>query len=100
MRLMRVDSWAKRSFGWVKYLLVCSFLTHSLFCQDRLISASVYTPDEDECALPFLFHGDWGSAGENQTLIGQHMGMWAEAHNALFLIALGDNFYCKCLINP
>lgn len=39
--------------------------------------------------------GDWGLPGFNQTLIATQMAMWAEQHHANFVVALGDNFYCK-----
>jgi len=47
--------------------------------------------------LNFLFFGDWGVAGENQTIIAESMGSWAQDNNSSFVIALGDNFYCKFL---
>ena len=49
----------------------------------------------EEGSLNFLFHGDWGYPGENQTLIAEQMGIWAEKNEAEFVIALGDNFYCE-----
>lgn len=45
--------------------------------------------------LNFLFFGDWGYSGHNQTLVAQEMGYWSGNHSAKFLIALGDNFYSK-----
>jgi hypothetical protein len=48
-------------------------------------------------AINFLFLGDWGYVGENQTLIATQMGYWAEEHHASFVVALGDNFYGKLL---
>lgn len=53
--------------------------------------------DPSNATVNFLFHGDWGWPGVNQTLIGWQMGNWSQAHNADFLIALGDNFYRKPL---
>jgi hypothetical protein len=44
-------------------------------------------------AINFLFLGDWGYVGENQTFIATQMGYWAEEHDASFVVALGDNFY-------
>lgn len=48
--------------------------------------------------IPFLIHGDWGTPGENQTKIAEQMNTWSLDNQAKFLIALGDNFYCKNLM--
>lgn len=49
----------------------------------------------NKSSLDFLFHGDWGWPGENQTLVAQQMATWSLARQADFLVALGDNFYRK-----
>ena len=54
----------------------------------RLVSASN--------SINFLFLGDWGYAGTNQSLIASQMGDWAGQNKADFVISLGDNFYSKC----
>ena len=46
-------------------------------------------------AVSFLLLGDWGLSGSNQTMIAKEMGVWAQQHNASFVVALGDNFYCE-----
>lgn len=51
----------------------------------------------DSPSVRFLFHGDWGWPGINQTLVAYQMGNWSFDNKAQFLIALGDNFYSKCL---
>jgi acid phosphatase len=43
--------------------------------------------------VPFLIHGDWGTPGENQTKIADQMNSWSLQNQAMFLVALGDNFY-------
>lgn len=46
-------------------------------------------------SVNFLFIGDWGYVGVNQTMIAEQMGIWSQQNNASFVIALGDNFYRK-----
>ncbi len=46
-------------------------------------------------SLNFLFLGDWGTPGVNQSLIAESMGNWSRLNNAKFVVALGDNFYCE-----
>jgi hypothetical protein len=46
-------------------------------------------------SVNFLLIGDWGLPGFNQSLIADHMGEWAAKEQLAFVVALGDNFYCK-----
>lgn len=46
-------------------------------------------------SVNFLFFGDWGYAGTNQSLIAAQMGDWAGENKAKFVVSLGDNFYSK-----
>ena len=39
-------------------------------------------------SLNFLFFGDWGLPGTNQSLIAQQMGIWAQEKNAAFVVTL------------
>jgi hypothetical protein len=48
---------------------------------------------DQRASISFLFHGDWGWPGLNQSLVGHQMGNWSQRNRADFLIALGDNFY-------
>jgi hypothetical protein len=50
-------------------------------------------------SVNFLFIGDWGVTGINQTMIADQMGIWSQKNNASFVIALGDNFYRKTFTN-
>lgn len=51
-------------------------------------------------SLSFSFLGDWGYSGYNQSLVAQSMAVWSMKNNASFVIALGDNFYSKCIVFP
>jgi hypothetical protein len=46
-------------------------------------------------SVNFMLLGDWGLPGYNQSLIAAQMATWADANQAQFVVALGDNFYCK-----
>jgi hypothetical protein len=48
-----------------------------------------------ETSLRFMLLGDWGLPGLNQSLVAEQMGLWSSENHANFVIALGDNFYCK-----
>jgi acid phosphatase len=59
-----------------------------------LLPRSLFAADATESALNFLLVGDWGRNGEpDQTTVATQMGMAAQATDAKFVIALGDNFY-------
>lgn len=45
--------------------------------------------------VSFLLLGDWGLPGYNQSLVAGQMSTWAANHKSSFVVALGDNFYCK-----
>jgi hypothetical protein len=70
-------------------LLLFSFL-HFTLPSKQLVLEDISNPTQ---SLSFLFHGDWGWPGINQTLVGYAMGNWSVQNDAKFLIALGDNFY-------
>jgi hypothetical protein len=49
-------------------------------------------------SVNFVFFGDWGYLGENQTLVASSMSQWTQDNGGKFVIALGDNFYGKLFI--
>lgn len=62
-------------------------------CLLFLIPCSAHA--EEPVELSFLLIGDWGLSGINQTIIASQMGDWAARSRSSFVVALGDNFYCK-----
>ena len=60
-----------------------------------IIVVEMASVTETEEGLSFLLLGDWGLPGSNQSLIAEQMDIWAQQHRASFIVALGDNFYCK-----
>ena len=61
-----------------------------------LVGAAIAAILNCVCAssVNFALLGDWGLPCQNQSLIAQQMGIWAELNEANFVVALGDNFYC------
>lgn len=53
----------------------------------------------NKSTVDFLFLGDWGVPGVNQTLVANQMGNWSEQHLADFVVSLGDNFYGKVALH-
>ena len=54
---------------------------------------SIYIKEDDKSSLSFLFLGDWGWTGVNQSSVADQMSLWSSENDASFVIALGDNFY-------
>ena len=46
-----------------------------------------------DSSLSFLFLGDYGWPGKNQTEVANQMSIWSSNSKASFVIGLGDNFY-------
>lgn len=53
----------------------------------------------EAASFNFIVHGDWGWIGENQSLVADQMGRYADMLEARFVIALGDNFYVDGIKN-
>lgn len=59
-----------------------------------LLPRSLFAADATPGGLNFLVLGDWGRNGEpDQTAVATQMGIAAQAMDAKFIIAVGDNFY-------
>lgn len=59
-----------------------------------LLPRSLFAADAPRGGLNFLILGDWGRNGEpDQAAVAAQMGIAAQAMNAKFVIAVGDNFY-------
>ena len=59
-----------------------------------LLPRSLFAADAPRGGLNFLVLGDWGRNGEpDQTAVATQMGIAAQAMDAKFVIAVGDNFY-------
>jgi tartrate-resistant acid phosphatase type 5 len=59
-----------------------------------LLPRSLFAADAPRGGLNFLILGDWGRNGEpDQTAVATQMGIAAQAMDAKFVIAVGDNFY-------
>lgn len=73
-----------------------SLVVIGVLIQFLLIPRTFATVSSTACTngVPFLIHGDWGTPGENQTKIADQMNSWSLQNQAMFLVALGDNFYC------
>jgi hypothetical protein len=63
-----------------------------------IVSVKLCAGSSGEQSVNFLLIGDWGLPGFNQSLIADKMGKWATKEHLAFVVALGDNFYCKCQI--
>lgn len=71
-------------------------MIHLLYCACSLLLVSKILGSEAPLdTVSFLLIGDWGIPGLNQTMIATQMGDWAQQNKASFVVALGDNFYCK-----
>jgi acid phosphatase len=59
-----------------------------------LLPGSLFAADAPRGGLNFLVLGDWGRNGEpDQKAVATQMGIAAQAMDARFVIAVGDNFY-------
>jgi acid phosphatase len=59
-----------------------------------LLPRTLFAADAPPGGLNFLIIGDWGRNGEpDQAAVATQMGIAAQAMNAKFVIAVGDNFY-------
>jgi tartrate-resistant acid phosphatase type 5 len=59
-----------------------------------LLAQKLFAADAPRGGLNFLILGDWGRNGEpDQTAVATQMGIAAQAMDAKFVIAVGDNFY-------
>lgn len=53
----------------------------------------MYVSKKESKSLSFMFIGDWGWQGLNQTMVANQMALWSTDNKPEFVIALGDNFY-------